>query len=267
MSRHVASAALISSSLYLKSWQRACLSLFSVFRLLFSVLKCAFLPLNRAEIQFGQRFKYIVAEIIAVARHIDTVDTCDTFERELFVLFSGWMGCRSEAYWAARWVFAVCCHRRWSRCRQSTNRTAARIIQTPCWSPQPRCYKLRQTERTEATRRSTWCVLTVCVPLGLCKDQCGGGGAVSFSTIYWFNWIWITFSVRKKKKKKYRHAKALGIALRQRPCSPTHVWLAWQSWTLYDHHPPQLATQAWFKYKVCQSVKATWGSNLWFTQT
>ena len=109
------------------------------------------------------------------------------------------MGCRSEAYWAARWVFAVCCHRRWSRCRQSTNRTAARIIQTPCWSPQPRCYKLRQTERTEATRRSTWCVPTVCAPpLGLCKDQCGGGGAVSFSAIYWFDWIWITFSVHSK---------------------------------------------------------------------
>ena len=54
-----------------------------------SVLKRAFLPLNRDEIQFGRRFKYIVAEIIATARRVDAVDTCDTFERELFVLFSG----------------------------------------------------------------------------------------------------------------------------------------------------------------------------------
>lgn len=34
---------------------------------------------------------------------------------------------------------------------RSTNRRAARIIQTPCRSPQPQCYKLKQTERTEAT--------------------------------------------------------------------------------------------------------------------
>lgn len=156
------------------------------------------------------------------------------------------MGCRSEAYWAARWVFAVCCHRRWSRCRQSTNRTAARIIQTPCWSPQPRCYKLRQTERTEATRRSTWCVPTVCVsPPRFVQRPVWR---------WWSCQLLCHLLVRLDMnhifcaQQKYRHAVLLCI-------SATYVWLAWQSCTLYGHHPPQHATQEWFRYNVHQSVK------------